>query len=34
MSWDDTFREYIEGLDAKKPVIICGDFNVATRNRL
>jgi exodeoxyribonuclease-3 len=29
MSWDDTFREYIEGLDAKKPVIICGDFNVA-----
>src|SRR3990172_6109646 len=29
MEWDKDFREYLEGLDKKKPVIICGDFNVA-----
>ena len=27
--WEDVFREYIASLDADKPVIICGDFNVA-----
>ncbi len=27
--WDDAFREYLVGLDAKKPVVCCGDFNVA-----
>ena len=29
MRWEDDFREYLLGLDAKKPVIICGDLNVA-----
>jgi exodeoxyribonuclease-3 len=29
MSWEDAFREYVCGLDAKKPVVICGDLNVA-----
>ncbi|MBP3304342.1 MAG: exodeoxyribonuclease III [Oscillospiraceae bacterium] len=29
MKWDEAFRQYIAALDAKKPVIICGDLNVA-----
>ncbi len=29
MSWEDAFRDYLCGLDAKKPVIVCGDMNVA-----
>ena len=29
MEWEDAFREYLCGLDAKKPVIVCGDMNVA-----
>lgn len=29
MIWDDKFREYLVRLDSKKPVIICGDLNVA-----
>lgn len=29
MKWEDDFRQYIIGLDAKKPVIVCGDMNVA-----
>ena len=29
MSWEDDFREYLCGLDAVKPVIVCGDMNVA-----
>lgn len=29
MQWEDAFREYANALDAKKPVIICGDLNVA-----
>ena len=29
MDWDDAFRAYVKGLDAKKSVIICGDLNVA-----
>ena len=29
MSWDDAFRAYVSELDQKKPVIICGDLNVA-----
>ena len=29
MKWDEAFRGYISGLDAKKPVILCGDLNVA-----
>src|SRR5690606_6505677 len=27
--WDEAFRDYVVGLEAKKPVIICGDLNVA-----
>ncbi len=27
--WEDDFRAYLLGLDAKKPVIVCGDLNVA-----
>lgn len=29
MRWEDDFRSYLVELDAKKPVIICGDMNVA-----
>ncbi len=29
MKWEDDFREYIKSLDKKKPVIFCGDLNVA-----
>jgi exodeoxyribonuclease III len=29
MTWEDDFRNYVMSLDAKKPVIICGDMNVA-----
>lgn len=29
MNWDNIFREYIKTLELTKPVIICGDFNVA-----
>ncbi len=29
MEWDDEFRNYLKTLDAKKPVVVCGDMNVA-----
>ena len=29
MTWEDAFREYLVKLDAEKPVIVCGDMNVA-----
>lgn len=29
MTWEDAFRAYLLELDAKKPVILCGDLNVA-----
>ena len=29
MRWEDDFLAYIKGLDEKKPVIYCGDLNVA-----
>lgn len=29
MEWDDAFRHYVKHLDEKKPVIVCGDMNVA-----
>ncbi|MDO4971863.1 MAG: exodeoxyribonuclease III [Bacteroidales bacterium] len=29
MTWEDDFRAYLLALDAKKPVIVCGDLNVA-----
>lgn len=31
MSWEDDFRAYLKGLDSKKPVVVCGDMNVAHR---
>lgn len=31
MAWDDAFRAYLQKLDARKPVIVCGDLNVAHR---
>lgn len=27
--WEDSLREYLTGLDSRKPVIYCGDLNVA-----
>ncbi len=30
--WDDAFLAYMKHLDAQKPVIICGDFNVAHKD--
>ncbi len=29
MKWEDDFRAYLLNLDKKKPVILCGDLNVA-----
>ena len=29
MTWEDDFRAYIKNLDSKKPVLVCGDLNVA-----
>ena len=29
MKWEDDFRNYLLELDKKKPVIVCGDLNVA-----
>ncbi|MDF2474385.1 MAG: exoA [Anaerocolumna sp.] len=29
MEWEDDFRRYLVELDKKKPVILCGDLNVA-----
>jgi exodeoxyribonuclease-3 len=29
MTWEDDFRAYLKQLDAQKPVILCGDLNVA-----
>lgn len=29
MKWEDDFRVYLKGLDEKKPVVMCGDLNVA-----
>ena len=31
MSWEDDFRAYLKELDSKKPVVVCGDMNVAHR---
>jgi len=28
-TWDESFLVYLKNLEAKKPVIVCGDFNVA-----
>ena len=29
MKWEDDFRNFLKNLDEKKPVIVCGDLNVA-----
>ena len=29
MQWEDAFRSYLLALDEKKPVVVCGDMNVA-----
>ena len=29
MQWEDDFRAYLIGLDRRKPVVVCGDMNVA-----
>lgn len=29
MEWENAFRDYVKNLDAEKPVVICGDMNVA-----
>ena len=31
MEWEDAFRSYLKELEEKKPVIFCGDLNVAHR---
>ena len=29
MKWEDDFQHFLKELDAKKPVVVCGDMNVA-----
>lgn len=29
MQWENDFRAYLQGLDSRKPVVACGDMNVA-----
>ena len=29
LKWDEAFRDFLSGLDREKPVIVCGDLNVA-----
>ncbi len=29
MEWEDDFRKYLKALEIKKPVVVCGDLNVA-----
>ena len=29
LAWDEAFREHLRGLDSGKPVVVCGDLNVA-----
>lgn len=29
MKWDEEFRNYLKGLDTRKPVVLTGDLNVA-----
>lgn len=29
MTWEEAFRDYLLALDTKKPVVVCGDLNVA-----
>ena len=29
MTWEDAFADYLAALDQQKPVVVCGDLNVA-----
>ena len=29
MEWEEAFRNFLQELDSRRPVIVCGDFNVA-----
>ncbi len=31
MQWEDAFRDFLKNLDRSKPVVVCGDMNVAHR---
>jgi len=31
MTWEDDFKDYLKNLEKNKPVIVCGDLNVAHR---
>jgi exodeoxyribonuclease-3 len=31
LEWEDRFRTYLQQLDTRKPVVVCGDLNVAHR---
>lgn len=31
-TWDADFLKYLKGLEAKKPVVVCGDLNVAHKS--
>ncbi len=31
MTWEEAFADYLKALDANKPVVVCGDLNVAHR---
>lgn len=31
MAWEDELRAYLKGLEGRKPVVLCGDLNVAHR---
>jgi exodeoxyribonuclease-3 len=31
MAWEDELRSYLKGLEERKPVVLCGDLNVAHR---
>ena len=33
MKWEDDFREYLKSLEKNKPVILCGDLNVAHKEK-
>jgi exodeoxyribonuclease-3 len=32
MDWETTFLAYLKGLESEKPVVVCGDLNVAHEN--
>ena len=34
MIWEDDMRSYLLSLDARKPVIFCGDLNVAHKRSI